>query len=309
MSGDARRPSAAGTARRHVAEPDLDRAGDRGGFILVAVLVVLALLSGLVGAMSLVVRGAVEKAGLDAGRIAADGLIDAGVELAAYQLFALKRPVAEVDRQQIRFDDGVVRLGVSAEDGRININLADEALLAGAWTAAALGPLPANTFADRVIDWRDADADVRPNGAEADAYGASLPPANRPFRSVAELGLVLGVTAQAASTLAPILTVSSGVRTVNPLNASPAVLNAVPGMSEATTGRIVALRQLGTDAARKSIDDVTSSLRDFIATTPSAAYRVRVEVRRDDQVVAQADVTIIRGVSPGAVYNTVGWSR
>jgi general secretion pathway protein K len=147
----------------------------RDGFILIAVLSVMALFAAMVGAISLLVRSSVEAARLERDTLAVDALVRAGVELAAYQLFALRLPVESVDARQIRFDAGLVTLSVAAEGGKIDLNAADPEMLAGAYRSAQLGGLSPQAFAGRVVDWRDADDSRSEQGAEAADYaGAGL---------------------------------------------------------------------------------------------------------------------------------------
>jgi type II secretory pathway component PulK len=78
---------------------------------------------------------------------------------------------------------------VGDESGRLNVNTA---------TREMLLRLPGMTEqgADSILDWRDADDDPRPQGAESDYY-LSLPSpyeaANGPFETIDELRLVRGI--------------------------------------------------------------------------------------------------------------------
>ena len=134
------------------------------GFILVAVLGVTALVAALIGAVSLLVRAAVDGARAGGDELALAGLTRAGIELAGYQLYGLKIPFVTLDGQQIRLDSGAVTLFVTDESVKIDLNGADPALLAGLARAAGLSALPPASFASRVADWRDAD-DERSRGA------------------------------------------------------------------------------------------------------------------------------------------------
>ncbi len=80
-------------------------------------------------------------------------------------------------------------LGPADAHAKININtMTAEGLL--------LLPYMTEDIADAILDWIDADEDTNPLGAEAGQY-AMLPypyePRNAPFRTLAELELVLGV--------------------------------------------------------------------------------------------------------------------
>jgi type II secretory pathway component PulK len=85
-----------------------------------------------------------------------------------------------------------VRYGVVDESGKIGLNAA---------TAETLLKLPnmTNALVDCLLDWRDADSTVRPEGAEQDYYDQLETPylaANGPFSSLDELLLAKGFTAR-----------------------------------------------------------------------------------------------------------------
>jgi type II secretory pathway component PulK len=87
-------------------------------------------------------------------------------------------------------EEGTVPCGVADEASRINLNTASSDVLL---------KLPGMTaeLADALIDWRDPDADVLPNGAEGEYYLLLDPPyscKDAPFESVEETLLVRGAT-------------------------------------------------------------------------------------------------------------------
>jgi type II secretory pathway component PulK len=80
--------------------------------------------------------------------------------------------------------------GLVDEAGKLNLNTA---------TVDMLSQLPGMTdqLAASIIDWRDADDDVTPNGAESSTYLAMQPSyscKNAPFESIEELAWVYGAT-------------------------------------------------------------------------------------------------------------------
>ncbi len=80
--------------------------------------------------------------------------------------------------------------GLVDEASKLNLNIA---------TTSMLEKLPGVTsdMAAAIVDWRDADSDVTPGGAEDDTYQRLNPPyrcKNAPFETVDELRLVYGMT-------------------------------------------------------------------------------------------------------------------
>lgn len=92
-------------------------------------------------------------------------------------------------RSQAGEPSGAV-FGVSDEESRLNVNYA---------TSEELGQLEGMTpdVAAAILDWRDADNEVTPGGAEADYYASLQPPyqpRNGPFQTVRELLMVRGIS-------------------------------------------------------------------------------------------------------------------
>lgn len=102
-----------------------------------------------------------------------------------------------------------VRFTRSIEIEKLDINLASERTLAGFFTALGREQDEATAIAARIADWRDPDDLFRPNGAEARDYararnGEQI--GNRPFYSLDELALVLGMPEMLIECAAPALT-------------------------------------------------------------------------------------------------------
>ena len=108
------------------------------------------------------------------------------------------------------------------ENGKINLNLADAALLTAFLKALGEDDAQARQLAGAIIDWRDEDSLLQPGGgAEAPDYAAAgLPygPRNKRFETLGELQRVLGMRgpvpgdAAAPDPLQPPGTAGSAVR-------------------------------------------------------------------------------------------------
>jgi general secretion pathway protein K len=101
-----------------------------------------------------------------------------------------------------RLQDSAWRLSYTDQDGdRLGVRDAHEKINLNIATAAQLALLPEmpEDGPDSVADWIDADDDTRPLGAERSFYQSRLygyKPRNGPFKSVAELELVVGMSAE-----------------------------------------------------------------------------------------------------------------
>ena len=109
---------------------------------------------------------------------------------------------------EIAFAGSRLQVTIQDEAGKVDLNVASPALLAGLMSAAGAGPESSRRIAAAVADWRDADSLRHLDGAErADYEAAGLPrPKDGPFRLVAELRTVFGVGPELYEAVAPFLT-------------------------------------------------------------------------------------------------------
>ena len=141
-----------------------------------------------------------------------------------------------------------VRTVIADEGGKIDLNRGHPDHLRQ--LLKQLDVANAEGLSDAISDFRDADDSARDDGAEWPEYrAAGLPYVahNRPFRSVAELRLVLGMNEEIFQRLRPYVTVYSRRRGVDPRYAPEMVLRAIPGLGESAIDEILETRdgQLG----------------------------------------------------------------
>ncbi|HEY7898675.1 MAG TPA: hypothetical protein VIC03_09725 [Gemmatimonadaceae bacterium] len=174
-----------------------------------------------------------------------------------------------------------------AAGDRLNVNTADGDALSAAFIASGVDEGRADSMADALLDWRDADTIPRLRGAEASWYranGRSLP-TNRPFEDEAQIHLVRGF--EAADSQIALLGVESGKILLD--RAPLPVIASLPGMTGETVARIAELRwrrepvgdidalaaSLSADA-RTKLTSAYQQLRQLIATEPDA-WVVRIQ--------------------------------
>ncbi len=111
---------------------------------------------------------------------------------AQFRDVSLGRGRYSVFRAPASDEAGTVIYGVSDEESRLDVNVADTSEL-----TKVVGLTP--DIAAAIVDWRDEDNAVTPGGAEADYYASLNPPyrpRNGPFPTIRELLMVRGVTLQ-----------------------------------------------------------------------------------------------------------------
>jgi general secretion pathway protein K len=209
-------------------------------------------------------------------------LAEAGIERAIMELFYRKQNpqnLGEEGQESWRVDgteqsgalgEGYYRVRLVDESGKIDLNLAPEAILRSLITSLNLPSedkdLLVNTIVDSILDWRDPDDLHRLNGAESDYY-QSLPhpykAKNGNFDTVEELILVKGVTPEILygndqkPGLIDFLTVQAKTNKINLNAATKAVLMALPGMTPEIAEAVVAYRQ---DKEIQSLQEIAGLL-------------------------------------------------
>src|SRR5580704_436715 len=146
------------TARRRVmnaaAPPDRLQSGS-DGFIIVAVLWILAALATLVSVYAIYVTNSAIAVATSGDAIIADPLVAAGVELTAYQLLGQtdeKRPA--IGQFTARVGAAQLAIAFQTEATRIDLNAAPKELLVGLLVGFGASSLNAGDYADRIIAWR-----------------------------------------------------------------------------------------------------------------------------------------------------------
>jgi general secretion pathway protein K len=215
---------------------------DERGIALVMVIWVLALLSLMAVSFLAEARVEVRRAGNLRARAEAEALAEAGINIAVARLIA-EHGETHPQPWTESIGGGSVTLTVIDEHGKIDLNESDPELLRGLLKSEGVPTNTAHALAQAIVDFRDPDHDVGPQGAEDGDYpvGSSGAKDDR-FETVDELLQVRGMTPALYARIAPLVTVHSVVPVIDPLTADRRVLAAVPGMDQAELARFLRLR-------------------------------------------------------------------
>jgi general secretion pathway protein K len=218
------------------------------GLALVLVLWVLSLLTIMAGSFALSMR---REASIIAGikdNAEALAVAESGIAMAEMMLLnpdQNKRWRADGSIYEIDSVDAKVRVRLLSEAGKIDINKADETLLQSLMTQAPVDEEQQTRIVNAILDWRDPDDLVHLNGAEKKEYqdaGLSYQPRNKPFQSIEELQLVLGMDATVFQWIEPLVTIYSGQQQVDLQHAAKEVLQAMPGVDADVVDTFIAER-------------------------------------------------------------------
>jgi general secretion pathway protein K len=134
-----------------------------------------------------------------------------GVYLALDQLLA--RPVAETTRYRLRFNGSDLDIVVTPEHTKTSVNSASADEIRGAIADAGIDAGTARMLAARIIDWRDRDHDLQPQGMEDAQYhaaGRGYGAKDSRIDDLSELLLIADIERDAFTGLSRRLTIYSG---------------------------------------------------------------------------------------------------
>ncbi len=306
--------------------------GREGGFALIAVLLVLALL-GVVGAefaYSMRLEASSVRAYKDhviATHLAEAALAQATREIVAeFDLACMSednevtfftkdgKPLARPPRKKVPLGAGQFSYKLDDEERLLNLNTTSPDRIDRLLEALGLDKSHRDTIVDSIQDWRDANEEHRPNGAESEDTYLKLPvpyrSRNGNLESIAELLQIKGVTPalyygtdgkESRQGLASAVTVHSPGR-VNLNTADPLVLKAL-ALSDAEISQIIQTRRDGCFAAVPG----NFSGRGFVLT--SRTFRIEAEGLVDGRAAARLTAVLQKRVGAnGPTVSVLEWS-
>lgn len=282
------------------------------GFALIVVLWVLTLLAIMASSFALtiqretaIISGVKEKA-------EASALAEAGIHYAILMLFSHdeeSRWQAFNSLYEVNYTGKRIRIQVSDESGLININQADKEQLQALFDSINIDDALSDSLSDAILDWRDDNDLHRLNGAEKDQYaeaGLKYEPRNKPFASVEELQMVLGMSAEIYQQLQNMISVYTNSAKINPATASRAVLLTLPEVNEEMVDQYLQQR--------------VESERNGVAVSPpewyqgsansSGVYRIVAEVMMDKAFTHQTMAVIKKTQAQnGLPFKILKWTK
>lgn len=282
------------------------------GAALLLVLWLVAMLAAVVGAFALIaqierLQGRTLFQGVVAGQAARAGLEYAVVRATATDPAHLWLPDGRTYRWS--YGGAEVEVVMVDENGKVDLNLADAALLGSLLQVAGADPQQAAQLAAAIVDWRDTDTLTQPSGGAEDAQyaAAGLPYGAKdgPFEGKAELRQVLGMTSELYAAVAPHVTVFSGRMRPDPAFASPQVLAAMGLDPE----QVLALRGSWEQGSGRP----PPMLPGFgpVVSSVSGTYSIESRARLADgrRSLLRAVVRTGGTAVPGSVYTPLHWEE
>jgi general secretion pathway protein K len=278
------------------------------GAALLLVMWLIALLASLIGAFALSARvERLQERVLSRGVIAGEAA-RAGLEMTLVRVGdpdQRRRWVPDGRTYHWQYDGIPVDVQVTDEQGKVDINAADPALLAALFRAVEVPTDQAARLASAMVDWRDADSLTQADGGAEDPqyeeaglpYGAK----DAPFETIAEAEQVLGMTPAIYARVRDFLTVYTGQGTPDQAFAAAPVLTAMGLDGEA----LVNARQAQRSATGAPLDP------SGMGGDGSGTYSIQSVAR-----LREGRTAGIRGVvrsggngAPGSAYTALDWEE
>lgn len=285
----------------------------RDGFIVVAVLWILAALAALVSIYGLYVINSTAALSASSDAIIADPLVSAGVELAAYQLLGTQANTRSTTGEfTTRLGAARLVIAFQTEAARIDLNKASKELLSGLFVSLGVASLDAGGYADRIIAWRTNAAaqsngiiDTDPENSFYSSAGLSYRPRHAPFVHVSELWLVYGIPRSLIEHILPYVTVYSGQAQVDVRDAAPQVVAALRGISPGALQSTPAARSPSSFGGGVSPD---ATGQGAAATPPiNKVFRVGVLVEFNNGRRSAAEAVILLPNEGPVPYRVLSW--
>jgi len=203
----------------------------QSGLALVIVIWITSLLTLMAASFTLSMRRETTNISVVKENAKALGAAESGIDIAQQMLLLTdkkQRWKTDGTLHSLHFPEADIRLRLFSEQGKIDINKANEALLMKVIQITELANDKQQALVNAILDWRDSDNLIRIDGAEKQQYidaGLSYPPANKRFRSLEELRLVLGMNEKIYQQILPLITIYSDRSQVNLSLAPREVLN------------------------------------------------------------------------------------
>ncbi len=291
----------------------------RNGFVLVTVLWTIALLSALALAVSTTFRGYAGIIAIDHDRTRAHALLTAGLELSADIIGKLgDQPLTERETI-IALGTGSVRVHLSDEAGRIDINKAPVAVLSAMLRSIGVSD-DADAIARAIVAWRTVDGadpsttETQPSGnptpnegaAPQGAPGSKSAGGSRSFTDIRQLAQVPGMTAEYLAALTPLTTVF-GDDKVNALTAPADVIAALPGISPAQLDALLEARR-HPPIAEARLQQILGQAQTYFKLKARSVALAELTVQLLDGYTTAVRAVIVRVPDDKQPYRVLAWT-
>ncbi len=272
---------------------------DNSGFVLIAVLWIIATLSALASIYALYVHATVS--GLEAydRELNVEAAARAAVEVTALRILSTPEQLRPHSGEfELALGDTRLRARYASENCRVDLNAAPKELLEALFLASGAGD-DAPTYAANVIAAR--------SGAPGDPTRNVAPKLARKIRAPGELTSIANVPARVAEKAIPLSTAYTGNGKLDIFCASPQLLGLLPGLDRDRQPDILAALSMPVqDLGRLS--SLLGRAQSFVTLESPKVYRVRIAAAFKSQTTAVSEIVIVLYKEGSEPYSVISWT-
>lgn len=286
------------------------RPKDERGIALISVLWVGVVLGALAAAVLALGRGDLDLARSQRVQAEAELAADSAARTALYALLNRADSAFAADGSVAgwrRAGAGTaveLRVEITSEHGRLDLNRAGPDLLAALLAEAGAEAGEAGELAAAIADYTDDDDFVTPGGAEGPDYAAAgLPgPKDAPFEDEAELLGVLGMTPKLYRRMADAVTVHSARPAPRDGQEHPLLRAAMTGVAPGAPAPLPA-------AFSVEVGATPETLRPGSGLVANDLLRIRAEAETEDGARAARIAVVSLRARAGSAYSVLAWRQ
>jgi general secretion pathway protein K len=264
--------------------------GTDDGYVTLSVLLISGFLAVIVLGLMVAPRPTLGRSVLAMTALEVEMLLDSGLHLSAYRLFAPAEEITGLD-ETVALENGRVSVTAVAETSRIDLNATDAILLMGLFDTVGARSMSAARFAAEIVTLREA---ARERGEPA-------------FPSVGAMAALPGLAPADFDLLAPHLTVyGSGL--IDAWTASRTVLLAVPDLAPGDIDRLISLRRKSDTASQAALETLAADYAAYLTLSPERRFRVTIDAWSDNGMAGRAQAIIEEGEGERP-FRTLLWAR
>lgn len=261
------------------------RASDQGGSALLVVLVMLGLVAALASVVARSVSGAAHTLGAARTAWQSEADLRAGIELGAATILRLGEDLRSA-AASVELPNRRIAVRVTNERARIDLNAADEIVLAQLMVTNGVLDSEAVTLAAQLIQWRGGSVTQGQPRQESAA---------RHFLHPWQLASIPGFSKQLVAAILPLVTVASGSDQIDPYIAADRVLRAMPGTSAGSVDAFLDARD--GNSSREGAILLLGVQQAQLTAHASQGWRIEIVTHMQDGRVKRGEAVI--AILPG----------
>ena len=213
-------------------------------------------------------------------------------------------------KEHITIGDDTSYVKYIDESSKIDINTSSPELISNLFVKLGANEQSALGYANRIVDWREAGNDQRPQEAKKAAYQEKgrAPPRSGPFSSTLELFYVLDIPQEIIIKAMPWLTTENGTDKINIMIADKLVLMSIPNLSDGAIREIIDARNNNISSIDKIVQSLGKSAT-FLGKDKGRGIRINIDIKINNSIEKEYEAIVIINTDKkqGRPYNIITW--